>query len=258
MIKIKDAFNNGKSFIPYITAGYPDIETTEKLILAMAEEGVDLIEIGIPFSDPTAEGPVIQNAIETALSQGLKTDDVFDMVGRLREKIDIPLVFMTYANIVYGYGAERFMEKSEQVGIQGLILPDVPFEEKEEFSRLARQHDIEMISLVSPTSKERITKIAQEAEGFIYVVSSLGVTGTRSEITTDLSEMIEVIRSADPELPAAIGFGISGPEQAQEMSRYADGVIVGSAIIQLIDEYGEEAEEPIRQFTRHIKEAVHR
>lgn len=258
MTKIKDAFNNGKSFIPYITAGYPDIETTEKLILAMAEEGADLIEIGIPFSDPTAEGPVIQNAIETALSQGLKTDDVFDMVGRLREKIDIPLVFMTYANIVYGYGAGRFMEKSEQVGIQGLILPDVPFEEKEEFSRLARQHDIEMISLVSPTSKERITKIAQEAEGFIYVVSSLGVTGTRSEITTDLSEMIEVIRSADPELPAAIGFGISGPEQAQEMSRYADGVIVGSAIIQLIDEYGEEAEEPVRQFTRDIKAAVNR
>lgn len=258
MTKIKDAFNNGKSFIPYITAGYPDIETTEKLILAMAEEGADLIEIGIPFSDPTAEGPVIQNAIETALSQGLKTDDVFDMVGRLREKIDIPLVFMTYANIVYGYGAERFMEKSEQVGIQGLILPDVPFEEKEEFSRLARQHDIEMISLVSPTSKERITKIAQEAEGFIYVVSSLGVTGTRSEITTDLSEMIEVIRSADPELPAAIGFGISGPKQAQEMSRYADGVIVGSAIIQLIDEYGEEAEEPVRQFTRDIKAAVNR
>ena len=248
MTKIKDAFNDGKVFIPYITAGYPDIETTEKLILAMAEEGADLIEIGIPFSDPTAEGPVIQNAIETALSQGLTTDDVFDMVARIREKIDIPLVFMTYANIVYGYGTERFMEKSEQSGIQGLILPDVPFEEKEEFSQLAHQHDIELISLVSPTSKERIVKIAQEAEGFVYEVSTLGVTGTRKEI----------IRSANPDVPVAIGFVISGPDQAAEMGRYADGVIVGSAIIQLIDEYGKEAEGPVRQFTRDIKAAANR
>lgn len=258
MTKIKDAFNNGKAFIPYITAGYPNIKTTEELILAMAEEGADLIEIGIPFSDPTAEGPVIQNAIEVALSQGLKTDDIFDMVTRLREKINIPLVFMTYANIVYGYGTERFMEKAEKSGIQGLILPDVPFEEKEEFSQLAHQHDIEMISLVSPTSKDRIIKIAQEAEGFIYVVSSLGVTGTRSAITTDLSKMIEIIRSANPDLPAAIGFGISGSDQAEEMSQYADGVIVGSAIIKLIDQYGEEAEVAVRKLTREIKAAANR
>lgn len=258
MTKIKDAFNNGKAFIPYITAGYPNIETTEELILAMAEEGADLIEIGIPFSDPAAEGPVIQNAIEVALSQGLKTDDIFSMVTRLREKIDIPLVFMTYANIVYGYGTDRFMEKAEKVGVQGLILPDVPFEEKEEFSQSAHKRGIEMISLVSPTSKDRMIKIAQEGEGFLYVVSSLGVTGTRSEITTDLSEMMEIIKMANPELPAAIGFGISGPDQAEEMGQYSDGVIVGSAIIKLIDQYGEEAEKSVRKLTREIKAAANR
>lgn len=180
------------------------------------------------------------------------------MVTRLREKIDIPLVFMTYANIVYGYGTDRFMEKAEKVGVQGLILPDVPFEEKEEFSQSAHKRGIEMISLVSPTSKDRMVKIAQEGEGFLYVVSSLGVTGTRSEITTDLSEMMEIIKMANPELPAAIGFGISGPDQAEEMGQYSDGVIVGSAIIKLIDQYGEEAEKSVRKLTREIKAAANR
>lgn len=252
---IKAAFADHKTFIPYITAGYPNIETTEKLILAMIEEGADLVEIGIPFSDPTAEGPVIQHAIEEALDQGLTTDDVFDMVERLRQKTDTPLLFMTYANIVYGYGKERFMARCQELGIQGLVLPDVPFEEKDEFEALAKAYDLQIISFIAPTSEERIQKIAKESEGFIYLVSSMGVTGTRSQITTDLGSIVETIRSAT-DTPVAIGFGISNPDQAKEMAGLSDGVIVGSAIIKLIDQYGEAAEEPVREFTQSIVKAI--
>lgn len=254
MIKIQDAFQDGKAFIPYITAGYPNLETTEDVILTMAEAGADLIEIGIPFSDPTAEGPVIQHAIEEALAQGQKTDDVFDMVVRLREKIDIPLVFMTYANIVYGYGMDKFMKRCQEVGVQGLILPDVPYEEKEEFCQAANAYGVELISLISPTSKERISKIAKEAQGFVYIVSSLGVTGTRSEITTDLSELVSTVRQANPDIPCAIGFGVSGPDQARQMAKEADGVIIGSAIMKLVDQ--DDACQKVRDFTQSIKAAI--
>ncbi|MGX7107585.1 tryptophan synthase subunit alpha [Hutsoniella sourekii] len=256
MSKLAAVFAEGKAFIPYITAGYPDLESTEAYIQALAQEGASIIEIGIPFSDPTAEGPVIQHAIEQALDKGIRTDDIFDMVARLEDQVSVPLVFMTYANIVFGYGLEAFFQRCQAVGIQGLILPDVPYEEKEELASYTKKYGIPLISLIAPTSKERISQIAGEADGFLYVVSSLGLTGTRESIQTDLSSMIQSIRQANPDLPAAIGFGISGPDQALQMAQLADGVIIGSAIMKLIDQYQDQAEPAIRDYARTIVEAI--
>ena len=231
-ITIRDAFAkspNGKAFIPFITCGDPDLEMTEELVCAMAEEGVDLIELGIPFSDPTAEGPVIQEANLRALSGGNTTDDVFDMVERIRARgCDVPLVFMTYANVVFSYGVERFAAREAEVGMQGIILPDVPFEEKEEFAdALARKAGLDLVSLIAPTSDERIATIAREAEGFVYCVSSLGVTGVRSEITTDIGAWWSWSREANPTCPCAVGFGISTPEQAAHGARFGRGHLRG-------------------------------
>lgn len=249
--KIAQAFTNHKAFIPFITCGDPNIETTEKLIVALEQAGADLIELGIPFSDPTAEGPVIQAANLRALSAGITTDQVFDMVARIRSQVSVPLVFMTYANVVYGYGKERFCQRAAEVGMSGLILPDVPFEEKYEFSETCCEHGLELVSLIAPTSHDRVAAIAREAEGFVYCVSSLGVTGMRSEITTDVSAMVELVRKAT-HIPTAIGFGISNPESAGAMAAKSDGAIVGSAIVKLIAEHGEDAVEPVSQFARDL------
>lgn len=255
MSRIKKAFENGKAFIPFITAGYPDVETSEKNILSAMENGADLVEIGIPFSDPTAEGPVIQTANVEALKNGITTDKVFEMVKRLREKTEVPFVFMTYANVVFSYGMERFCSNAKEAGIDGIILPDVPFEEKDEFSEVMKKFDIDMISLIAPTSENRIAMIAAEAEGFIYIVSSLGVTGVRSKITTDIPTLVSQVK-ASAKVPCAIGFGISTPEQAKEMSRYADGVIVGSAIIKIISKYGADSPKYVGEYVRSMKEAI--
>lgn len=256
MTNIPSAFQEGKAFIPYITAGYPDLESSRRYIKKMAESGADLIEIGIPFSDPSAEGPVIQDAIYHALKAGVTTDDIFDMIEQVREEVTIPLAIMTYANICYGYGLEAFMARCQQAGVAGLILPDVPFEEKDEFQEAAQSHDLSLISMVAPTSEERIAKIASEAEGFIYLVSSLGVTGTRSDISTDISSMVAAIRQVNPDLPIAVGFGISRPDQAREMAQEADGVIVGSAIIQEINQYPDQAEDALGQLVEKMKRAI--
>ena len=253
--RIREAFVDGKAFIPFITCGDPDIETTGKLIRAAVKNGADLIELGIPFSDPTAEGPVIQGANIRALQGGVTTDKIFGFVRELRKDVTIPLVFMTYANVVFSYGAEDFIRTCNEIGIDGIILPDLPFEEKEEFSPLCKQYDVALISLIAPTSDKRIAMIAREAEGFLYIVSSLGVTGTRSEITTDLSSIIKVVRE-NTDIPCAIGFGISIPEQAKKMSEIADGVIVGSAIIKLIEKYGRESEKAVGEYIKSMKEAV--
>ena len=194
MSRIAKAFENGKAFIPFITCGDPDLATTEAVVRAAAANGADLIELGIPFSDPTAEGPVIQGANVRALSGGVRTDHIFDLVRTLRKDLDLPMVFMTYANVVFSYGAERFLSTCSQIGIDGIILPDLPFEEKEEFLPLCHQYKVDLISLIAPTSDNRIARIAKEAEGFIYIVSSLGVTGTRKEITTDLDSITKVVR----------------------------------------------------------------
>lgn len=255
MSNIRKAFENGKAFIPFITCGDPDLATTGAAVRAAVENGADLIELGIPFSDPTAEGPVIQGANLRALSGGIRTDHIFDFVRELRQDIKVPLVFMTYANVVFSYGAERFISTCREIGIDGLILPDLPYEEKEEFLPLCHQYDVELISLIAPTSEDRISMIAREAEGFLYIVSSLGVTGTRSEITTDLTSIIRVVRE-NTDVPCAIGFGISTPDQAKKMADLSDGVIVGSAIIKLLEKHGADAPEQIGQFVKSMKDAV--
>lgn len=252
MNRIHTAFENGKAFIAFLTCGDPDLETTEKLIVAMANAGADLIELGIPFSDPTAEGPVIQEANQRALAAGTTTDNIFEMVRRVRKTVQVPLVFMTYANVVFSYGTESFLKTAAEVGIDGLILPDVPYEEREDFAPACDAHGIAFIPLVAPTSRERIAMIVQKAQGFVYCVSSLGVTGVRNEIQSDISEMVNLVRSASS-LPAAVGFGISTPAQAAEMARFADGVIVGSAIVRLVAEHGRNAVEPVADYVRSMK-----
>ena len=255
MSNIKNAFASGKAFIPFITCGDPDLATTAAAVRAMAANGASLIELGIPFSDPTAEGPVIQGANLRALKGGVTTDKVFELVRDLRRDVTIPMVFMTYANVVFSYGAERFISTCQEVGIDGLILPDLPFEEKGEFAPLCRQYGVNLISLIAPTSKDRIAMIAKEAQGFLYIVSSLGVTGTRSEITTDLASIVDVVRQ-NTDLPCAIGFGISTPEQAKKMAAIADGAIVGSAIIKILEQYGPDAPEHIGAYVKSMSEAV--
>ena len=255
MSKIADAFARGKAFIPFLTCGDPDLATTAAAVRAAAENGADLIELGIPFSDPTAEGPVIQGANLRALQGGVTTDKIFELVRELRRDVTVPLVFMTYANVVFSYGSERFLAACREVGIDGLILPDVPFEEKEEFAPFCSKYGVELISLVAPTSENRIASIAGEAEGFLYVVSSLGVTGTRSEINTDLASILQVVRQ-NTKIPAAIGFGISTPEQAKQMAEIADGVIVGSAIIKLLEQYGTQAPHYVGAYVKSMKDAI--
>lgn len=257
MIKIADAFQNGKAFIPFITCGDPDLGMTRKLVNAMVANGADLVELGIPFSDPTAEGPVIQGANLRALSKGCTTDDVFELVRQLREEdgLTVPMVFMTYANVVYHYGTEKFLAKAAEVGMQGLILPDVPYEEKADFDPACKKFGLELISLIAPTSHERIATIAGDANGFVYCVSSLGVTGMRSNITTDIGAMVKLVKQSK-DIPACVGFGISNAETARKMAQYADGVIVGSAIVRLIGEYGENAVEPVAAFVKELKDAI--
>lgn len=255
MSRIKEAFANGKAFIPFITCGYPSVEVSMKIITEMEKAGADLIELGIPFSDPTAEGPVIQDADAQALAAGVTTDKVFDMVEKLRQNVRIPMVFMTYANVVFSYGTERFAEKAAQVGIDGVILPDIPFEEKEEFSGIFKSFGLDMISFIAPTSRERISMIAKEADGFVYCVSSLGVTGVREKITTDIGEMVSIVKK-NRDIPCAVGFGIATPEQAKEMARHTDGVIVGSAIVKLCEQYGEDSPTKVAEYVRSMKEAI--
>ena len=239
MSDLARAFDHGKAFIAFLTCGDPDLETTAAAVRAAAQNGADLIELGIPFSDPTAEGPVIQAANLRALQSGVTTDKIFDLVRELRRGVTIPMVFMTYANVVFSYGTERFLSNCRDVGIDGLILPDVPYEEKEEFLPACRKYGVDFVSLIAPTSENRIAMIAREAEGFLYIVSSLGVTGERSEIKTDLASIVSLVRE-NTDIPCAIGFGISTPEQAKKMADLSDGAIVGSAIVKLLAQYGKE------------------
>lgn len=255
MSNIGKAFENGKAFIAFITCGDPDLETTAAVVREAVKNGADLIELGIPFSDPTAEGPVIQGANLRALNGGITTDKIFAFVKDLRKDITVPMVFMTYANVVFSYGAEKFISTCRDMEIDGLILPDLPFEEKEEFGPLCRKYGMDLISLIAPTSENRISKIAGEAEGFLYIVSSLGVTGTRSRIETDFVFIVEVVRQ-NTDIPCAIGFGISTPEQAKRMADISDGVIVGSAIIKLLEQYGKDAPRYVGEYVKSMKDAL--
>ena len=252
MCRIYKAFENKKAFIAFLTAGDPDFASSIKNYKAIIEGGADLIEIGIPFSDPIAEGPVIQEADIRALASGMTTDKVFDLVKELRKEVDIPIVFMTYANPVFHYGSDRFFKNASEAGADGIIIPDCPFEERKEFSDTAEKYGMDFISMIAPTSEERIKTIASEAKGFIYVVSSLGVTGVRSEIKTDLSTMLAAIKEVT-DVPAAIGFGISTPEQAKKMSEIADGVIVGSALVKIVAAEGTNAPDKLKDYVKDMK-----
>lgn len=255
MNKVQQAFANGKAFIPFVTAGDPSLEITEQLVLKMAEAGADLIELGIPFSDPVAEGLVIQRADERALAGGTTTDKIFAMVRRIREVCSVLLAFMTYANPIFTYGAERFLKNCREAGIDAVIVPDVPFEEKEELQPYCSQYDVRLISMIAPSSNERIRMIAREAEGFVYCVSSMGVTGVRQEIKTDLSDMIQLVKEVK-DIPCAVGFGISTPEQAAQMARVSDGAIVGSAIVKIVEEFGADCVPHVAEYVRLMKQAV--
>lgn len=257
MTRISEAFKNKKAFIPFITCGDPDLETTGRIIKAMSENGAALIELGIPFSDPTAEGPVIQEANIRALAGGVTTDKIFDFVREIRKDVSIPMVFMTYANVVFSYGPEKFLTKCALTGMDGIIIPDLPFEEKGEFAPFCKKHGIDLISLIAPTSQDRIALIAKEAEGFVYIVSSLGVTGTRSEITSDIGAMVKLVKE-NTNVPCAVGFGISTSEQAEKIGRLADGVIIGSAIVKIIEEHGRNSVPYVSEFVSNIKKALRR
>ena len=256
MNKIAGAFSHGKAFIAFITCGDPDLGTTAECVRAAVDGGADLIELGIPFSDPTAEGPVIQSANARALAGGVTTDKIFAMVKELRRNVSVPMVFMTYANVVYSYGIERFCDRCVEAGIDGMILPDVPFEAKEEFAPACRERGLSFISLIAPTSENRVAMIAREAEGFLYIVSSMGVTGVRSEITTDIGAMVELVRKSTS-IPCAVGFGISTPEQAAKMAGLSDGAIVGSAIVRLIHESGPDAPNAVREYVSSMTRGLH-
>ncbi len=255
MSKIARAFAGEKVFIPFITCGDPDLDTTEKCVREMVKNGAGIIELGIPFSDPTAEGPVIQAANLRALNGGVTTNKIFDMVKNLRQDVIIPLVFMTYANVVFSYGAEKFLSTCAKIGVDGIILPDLPFEEREEFLPACRKFGVDLISMIAPTSESRIAMISKEAEGFLYIVSSLGVTGTRAEIKTDLAPMIKIVRE-NTKIPCAIGFGISTPEQARDMAKISDGAIVGSAIIKILAQHGKNSAPYVGDFVRKMKAAM--
>lgn len=255
MSRIKSAFNNGKALITFITGGDPNIEVTQDLILAIERAGADIIEIGIPFSDPAADGPVIQLANERGLKSATNTDSIFDMIVKVKAKSKIPLVLLTYYNIVYKYGKDRFLEKCNKVGIDGIIVADLPYEEREEILPTCNKYNIDLIPLIAPTSKDRIKMIAKEAKGFVYCVSSLGVTGVRSNITTDIKAMVDSVKSVS-DIPCAIGFGIATKEQAKELAPYADGIIIGSAIVDIIAKYGEKSPEQVYQYVKKIKNAI--
>lgn len=257
MSRIEQAFANGKAFIVFVTGGDPDLETTEKLIYAMEAAGADLIEIGVPFSDPIAEGAVIQEANERALLAGCTTDKLFELVAKVRKRVRIPMVFLTYINPIYTYGKDRFMSKCRETGIDGIIVPDLPFEEKEELEPDCNRYGIDLIPLIAPTSRDRIKMIAENARGFLYCVSSMGVTGVRSEIKTDIEAMIRLVRESS-KVPCAVGFGISTEEQAARFAAIADGAIVGSAIVRIVARYGRESEKPVFEYVKAMKEAVSR
>ena len=261
--RISRAFGKGKLFIPFITAGDPDLNKTREFILEMVKAGAGLVEIGIPFSDPIAEGPLIHEANIRALESGTKVELIFSLVEDLRnsssmpEMAEIPLVFLTYLNPVYHYGYDAFFTRAAKAGLDGIIIPDLPFEEQGEVREAASKYGIALISLIAPTSRERIKDIAKAASGFIYLVSSMGVTGVRQEITTDLSAIIEVIKESS-DIPVAIGFGIHTPKQAEEMSKIADGVIVGSAIVKIIAEHKENSAQYLFNYVKEMKDAMHR
>ncbi|MDR0643472.1 MAG: tryptophan synthase subunit alpha [Treponema sp.] len=256
MSNIANAFrSNNKAFIVFLTAGDPSIEKSAEFVIDMVGAGADLVEIGIPFSDPIAEGPVIQRANIRALKNGASMEKVFWLIEQTRLKTQVPLVFLTYLNPVFHYGYEAFFKRCKQTGVDGLIIPDMPFEEQGEVKDSASAYGVDVISLVAPTSEERIKEIAAKSTGFIYIVSSMGVTGVRDKIETNIDGIVKAAHSA-ADTPAAVGFGINTPDQAARIAKSADGVIVGSAIVRIIEEYGKDAGPHLAAYVKQMKSAI--
>lgn len=251
MSKIANAFKD-KAFIGFLTAGDPTLDKSLEFMKAMEKGGVDLIEVGIPFSDPIAEGIVIQEADLRSLEHNTSVDDAFKLVAEFRKTSELPVVFMGYVNPIFNYGYDAFFKKCAEIGVDGVIVPDVPFEERDEYAAPAKANGIDIVSMIAPTSHDRIKEIAKVGEGFLYIVSSLGVTGTRSEITTNIKEIVDLAKSVT-DVPCAVGFGINTPQQATDMAKQADGVIVGSAIVKIIAKYGEEAAPYIYDYVKEMK-----
>lgn len=244
-----------KALITFITAGDPDFETTEKTALEMFENGADIIELGVPFSDPIAEGLTIQSSSLRSLKNGTNLDDIFTMVDHIRQKTDKPLILMMYLNTIYVYGTEKFFALCEEKGIDGVIVPDMPYEERDEILPYAKKYGVHNINLVSPASHDRIKEIAADSEGFLYCVSSNGVTGVRSDFKTDFDTFFDLIKE-NASCPYCVGFGISSPEQAKKMSSYCDGVIVGSAIVKIMEEKGRDCVKAVGEFSKSLKLAM--
>lgn len=255
--KFQDIKSMGKKgLISYITAGDPDLDTTYRLVLEMEKAGVDIVELGIPYSDPLADGPVIQRASQRALKSGADIDTIFQLVERLREETEIPLVFLVYFNCVFKYGFKRFLDKCQEKGVDGLIIPDLPLEERRELKEMMKGYNIDLIPLVAPTSQERIKAIVEDSEGFVYCISSMGVTGKRDNFETDLNKFLNEVRKYT-DLPLALGFGISTPEMVKKLKALCDALIVGSGIIEEIERGIKEGaiEEKVFEFVKKLSEA---
>lgn len=255
MSRISEAFNHKKAFIAFLTAGDPIMEKTVEYILELEKAGASLVEIGIPFSDPMAEGPVIQEANIRALANGMTTDKVFEIVKEVRKVSNIPICLMTYLNPVFHFGYDNFFKKCQEVGVDGIIIPDCPYEESKEVSDVCYQYGVDLISMIAPTSKNRTLEIASKAKGFIYLVSSMGVTGMRSNIVTDIEGIVESIKSVT-DTPVAVGFGINNPQQVKHFGNIADGVIVGSAIVNIIKEHGQNAHQPLFDYVKSLTDEL--
>ncbi|KHO62730.1 MULTISPECIES: tryptophan synthase subunit alpha [Thermoanaerobacter] len=246
-----------KALITFITAGDPDIETTYDIVLALEEAGADIIELGIPYSDPLADGPTIQASSQRALNKGVKIPDIMKIVEKIRLKSDIPLVYLVYYNSIFKYGIQKFLKESKDVGIDGLIIPDLPIEERKDILEEADKYDIYLIPLVAPTSKERIKLITENGKGFVYCVSITGVTGAREDIETDIEEYMKTV-SQYTNMPKAIGFGISTPEMAKKLKDFSDGIIVGSALVERIAKGYNKSEmlQEVKSFVSSLKEVL--
>jgi len=250
-----------KAFIPYITAGDPDMATSKKAVKALVRSGADIIELGVPFSDPLADGPTIQRAVHRSLAAGFKVSGVFRMVKDLRREVDVPLVFMTYYNIVIKHGITRFIADATKAGVDGIIVPDLPLEEAHDLMRAARRRDFCVILLAAPTTPvERFKKIANASSGFIYYVSLTGVTGARKKLATGVKTHVRKLKRATDK-PICVGFGVSNSSQAKEVASVADGVIVGSAVIGALEKgLPKRSAVPaeVEKFARSIAQVVHR
>lgn len=255
MSHIQEAFKNGKALIAFLTVGVPSLEDTVKYVLEMEKAGVNLIELGVPFSDPIADGPVIMEADVKALANHVHLPQVMEVAKEIRKYSNIPLVLLTYYNPVFSYPADRFFRDAEEIGIDGIIVPDMPHEEQMEIRPLADEHGVDIIQMVAPTSEARIRENVKSATGFVYVVSSMGVTGMRGDIKTDLKDIIQVVRDTT-DTPIAIGFGIHTPEQAHNMAALADGVITGSGVVDIINKEGNKASEDLKVYLTGLRKGM--